>query len=116
MKQLRIYVAGPYSPKNCDLHTAIAIGYRNTENAIEVGIEIIKKGHIPFVPHLSHYIHVNKNCPLNVPWYAIDNSFLEHWANALYYISSSSGADAELVLAQKLGLRIFRNLEEIPNV
>src|SRR3972149_2298987 len=114
MKQLRIYVAGPYSPKNCDLHSAIAIGYRNTEKAIEAGIEILKKGHIVFVPHLSHFMHVNKNCPLNIPWYTVDNSFLEHWAEALYYLSPSTGADAELALAQKLGLKVFYSLEEIP--
>ena len=116
MKQLRIYVAGPYSPKDCDLHSAIAVGYRNTERAIEAGIVILKKGHIPFVPHLSHYIHINKNCPLDIPWYEVDNSFLEHWAEALYYLAPSKGANAELVIAKKLGLKIFYSLEGIPNV
>ncbi len=113
-KRYRIYVAGPYSPKNCDLHTAIAQGYRNTEKAIEVGIELIKKGHLVYIPHLSHFLHINKNCPLNVKWYEFDNSFIDDWANALFYISSSKGADEELKRAKKLGLRIFTVLSEVP--
>jgi hypothetical protein len=111
---LRIYVAGPYSPQNCSLHDAIAIGTRNTEKAIEVGIELIKKGHIVYIPHLSHYVHVNKNCPLDVEWYKFDDSFIENWANTLFYITHSKGADAELELAKKLGLKIFYKLEDVP--
>ena len=113
---LRIYVASAYSPQNCSLHDAIAIGYRNTEKAIECGIELLKKGHYVFVPHLSHYIHINKNCPLDIPWYSVDNSFLEHWANAFFYLSKSNGADAELELAKKLGLEIFYSLDDVPNL
>jgi hypothetical protein len=113
---LRIYVAGAYTPTDCTLHDAIAISSRNVEKAIEVGIELIRKGHVVYVPHLSHYIHMNRNCPLDVKWYEFDNSFIEHWANALYFVSSSKGADAELELAKKKGLKIFYKLEDVPEV
>jgi len=112
----RIYIAGPYSPTNCSLHDAIAIGYRNAEKAIEVATKILKKGHYVFVPHLQHYIHINKNCPLNIKWYQEDNSFLYYWATALFFIGHSFGADKELELAKKLKLKIYYKLEDIPNV
>jgi len=116
VKSLRIYVAGPYSPGECDTHSAVALATRNTESAIEIGIEIFKKGHVAFIPHLSHYVHINKNCPLDLPWYTIDNTFLDNWAEAIYYMSPSKGADAELKRAKDLGLKVFYNLNEIPEM
>jgi len=47
-------------------------------------------------------------------WYEHDNTFINHWAEALYYLAPSKGADAELKLAKKLGLKIFYKLDEVP--
>jgi len=116
---MRIYVAGKYTPQTKDIHTAAQEAAHNVHKAIEVAIELIKKGHFPFVPHLSHYIHIDPSCKEdfgNTFYYDYDNSFLYHWAEALFYIETSHGADAELALAQKLGLRIFFELDEVPEV
>lgn len=118
MEKLRIYIAGPYCPTNCTMHQAAQQAQRNVDKAIEIGNRLIEKGHYVFVPHLSHYIHIHPSCIKDYGewWYEEDNTFLKHWATALYYISSSKGADVELVLAKKLGLKIFYNLGSVPYV
>lgn len=117
-KPLRIYVAGPYCPRNCELHDAARVAQKNTDIAITVGNALIEKGHYIFVPHLSHYLqtHVSAKKDYGFWWYEEDNTFLEHWATALFYISSSYGADSELTLAKKLGLKIFYDLKKVPNI
>ncbi len=118
VKPLRIYIAGPYCPRNCSLHDAVRIAQHNTDKAIEIANALIEKGHYVFVPHLSHYIHTHYSCKRDYGewWYDEDNTFLEHWANALFYLGKSRGVDKELKLAKKLGLRIFYSLEEVPKV
>ena len=119
VKPLRIYVAGPYTPKSKNPHVAIQEVAQNVHKAITVALKLISKGHYPFVPHLSHYIHTNPMCKTDLGqefYYRYDNTFLEYWAEALFFIAPSKGANAELELAKKLGLKIFYNLDEVPEV
>lgn len=113
---MRIYVAAPYSARTKNTHTAVQEVAHNVDKAIRVAIKLIEKGHYPFVPHLSHYIHTNMSCPKDYGdwYYDYDNSFLTHWAEALFYVEPSFGADNELKLAKKLGLEIFFDLDEVP--
>ena len=115
-EKLKIYVAGPYQPKNCSLHDASRVAQRNTDKAIEVGNALIEKGHYPFIPHLSHFIHIHYSCKRDYFewWYEYDNTFLNNWADALFFIAPSHGATNELELAKKLGLKIFYRLSEVP--
>ena len=114
----RIYVAGPYTPQHCDLHDASRIIQHHIDNAIIVGNKLIDKGHYAFVPHLSHYLHIHQSCNNDRGewYYEFDNTFLTHWANALFYISASFGADNELFLAQKLHHKIFYKLSDVPKL
>jgi hypothetical protein len=116
MNPLKIYVAGPYTPKDCSLHDAARISQRNVTEAIKIGNALLAKGHFVFVPHLSHYLHIHESCQIKDAklWYDLDDSFLMDWANALYYISPSWGADRELGWAEAKELRIFKNLSEVP--
>ena len=113
---MRIYIAGPYCPTGTTLHDASRIAQRNVDKAIEIANSLIEKGHDPFVPHLTHYIHTHYSCKRDYGdwWYRHDNTFLEHWAEGLFYICSSKGADLELRLAKELNLKIFYSLEEVP--
>jgi len=119
VKPLRIYVAGPYCPRNCSLHDAPRIAKRNVDRAIEVANALIEKGHYVFVPHLSHYIHIHYSCRRDYGewWYEEDNTFLKYWANAVFIVAveDSVGVRAELELARKLGLKIFHSLDEVPD-
>lgn len=117
MKPLRIYIAGPYCPHNVSLHDAARVTQHNVDKAIEIANALIKKGHYPFVPHLSHYIHIHYSSTgdFQEEWYyKYDISFLKHWANAFFYLFPSPGADKELKIAKELGLKIFYNLMEVP--
>lgn len=114
---MRIYIAGPYTPSSNDKHECIREAAFNVDIAIQVALELIELGHYPFVPHLSHYLHVNPACKRDFGqdfYYQYDNSFLYHWAEALYYIAPSRGADAELELAKILGLEVFYSLDKVP--
>jgi len=118
MKRLHIYVAGPYTPKEpCTLHDASRVAQQNTLKAIKIGNAIFAKGHYAFIPHLSHYTHIN--CERNLGheadfWYQYDLTFLRQWANALFYMSPSYGADIELKEAKRLYYRIFKRIGDIP--
>jgi hypothetical protein len=114
----RIYIAGPYAPRNCSLHQAAQEAQRNVDRAIGAANQLIDYGHFVFVPHLSHFIHIHPSCLRDYGswWYEEDNTFLEHWATALLYLAPSFGADNELDLAQRLGLKIFYHVSEVPDL
>lgn len=109
---LRIYVAGPYTPKEGTLHDAARIAFQNTKKAMLIGNELIYKGHYPYVPHLSHFMQQDMDRDIGDKWYDIDNVWLDR-CEALYYISPSWGADKELERAKKQGLQIFYHLDEV---
>jgi len=116
---MRIYIAGPYNPVNAkNKHEAIQIAAKNVYRAVEAAITLIERGHYPFVPHLTHYIHIHPSCPRDYGewWYEYDMTFLEMWAEALLYLAPSKGADKELEKAKELGLRIFYSIDEVPDI
>ncbi len=110
-KPLLIYVAGPY--------TADDPGQveKNVNRAIDAGIEIFRRGHFPFIPHLTDFVDKRaKESGAPLTW----NDFIawdKPWiskADALLFLGSSPGAELELREADRLGKRIFRAIEEIP--
>ncbi len=113
---LKIYVAGPYSPTSGDLHDAVRKAHQNTLRAIDVGLKLIQKGHLPFIPHLTHFIHIQSDVALPAQFYRnYDLAWLEH-CEALYFIAPSEGANRELERAKERGLRVFTDLVEVPKV
>jgi hypothetical protein len=114
---MTIYIAGPYTPQG-DLHDAARIAHHNVENAIRAGIEVMKRGHIPYIPHLTHFIHLQMRDDEALPkeaWYKFDENW-ESKCNALLYLGRSQGADAELARAKEHGFRIFYSVDEIPDL
>ena len=107
-----IYVAGKYSGKNWGEKQ------RNTDLAIRAGLKIQAKGHYPVIPHYTHYADLMANYlgyEIDYKeWLALDNMIIPK-CDALFHLSHSSGADAERIFAEKLGLQIFNSIEEIPN-
>lgn len=141
-KHLKIYVAGAYLavPKplkvrevgytqqapdeiyNRDqFHKCVRETALNTERAIRTGIEIMKMGHLVFVPHLSHYIHQFSNVEFdNEYWYDFDNQWLD-LCDGLYIVGTagvngtiSKGTIAEIARAEKNGIPVYRKLDDIP--
>ena len=112
-----IYIAGKYN--------APSTGEKlfNTHKAMDVGIEVYKKGHYPIIPHLTHWleerIDYNNEPPReNNYWYGFDNLIIPKCDGILRICKEgeSKGADAEVALAKRLHLHVFDSFEDIPNL
>lgn len=99
-----------------DLHDAVRIAHQNTLNAISVGLGLIEKGHFPFIPHLTHFIHMHSEIALSKTFYRSYDMIWLKFCDALYFIAPSEGANRELRIAEQSGLRIFRRMREVPTV
>lgn len=106
---LVIYVAGKY------WNSTDQGRLDNTNKAIDAGIQILYKCNYAIIPHFGYYIDKRMNQPLkNSDWYVIDNMILLK-ADGLLKISNSIGADAEEQLAKKLGIKVYYEVNDIPN-
>jgi hypothetical protein len=115
---LKIYIAGPYTPKNTSMHYAARIAHDNTVNAINFGIDTVDRGHLPYIPHLSHFMHLYGKETLSYEYYTkADIEWLKDCDAILYYypkIGYSKGADNELKIAIDSGKTVFFTIYEIP--
>src|SRR2546427_474948 len=111
MQPLKIYIAGPYTAPTDDERKA------NVETAIGAAIAIFRKGHAPYIPHLTHFVddYAARNAITftwddymrwDMPWVAA--------CDALLYLKGSRGADLELEVARRFKKQIFMSLDEIP--
>lgn len=107
---MRIYVAGPYSAPTVEGCEA------NTKRAIDAGDEVVKRGHVPFIPHLNHIWDLRAK-EKGVEY---SHAFWLEWClqwlpccDALLFLGHSKGADMELDFAKKAGMQIFYSVDEI---
>lgn len=102
---MKIYVAGPYTKGDTIL---------NIRAAVYAGNYIAYLGHTPFIPHLTAFWHMLiPHDDINF-WYNYDNEWLKACDALLRLEGESTGSDAEVKLAQSLGMTIYRNLFDIP--
>jgi len=82
-----------------------------------VGVELVRMGHVPFVPHLNHYLDAaaiaagHGRLPYET-WLRQDFEWLR-LCDAILYLAPSPGADRELELARAMGLRVFHHVDEV---
>jgi hypothetical protein len=111
-RSMRIYVAGPYTAPSAKGHAI------NTARAIDAGIALFRKGHFPYIPHLTHFVDLRaKRTGVKLRWHdyiAWDMPWLEV-CDGLLYLAASKGADLELEKARNLGKRIFLSIAEVPS-
>lgn len=110
---MKIYIAGPYTASSkADIE-------KNVRDAIDTGIAVLKKGHYPYIPHLTHYVDLrSKQINAGLKWEDYiewDHIWLD-FCDALLYLGQSRGANIELEYAKQSGKKIFYNLNEIPSV
>lgn len=86
----------------------------NVRLACEIGDKILAKGHIPFIPHLSHFWHFLSPKSYD-EWLRIDSAIIPKCDALLRVNGESKGADMEVKLAWGLGIPVYYSLEEIPN-
>lgn len=102
-KSLKVYIAGPYSRPDPD---------NNVWEAIHAGDRVRALGHIPFIPHLSHFWEKQKHHEYEF-WMEYDMEWLKVCDCVLRLPGESSGADREVKWAQEHGLPILYSVEEL---
>src|SRR5713226_9943717 len=106
-QRMKIYVAGPYSSESLDVRL------RNVNRAIDAGLFLLRLGHVPYIPHLTHFVDERAaETGVAMRWADYIDWDLE-WlrcCDALLFLGQSKGANIELYEAQQLGKIIFRSL------
>ena len=103
---MRIYIAGPYSKGD------VAV---NVREAIAAGDLMLRKGHTPYVPHLTHFWHMLYPHEYH-KWLAYDKEWLR-LCNAVWRIPGESpGADEEVSLANSLNIPVYYSYGEINDI
>ena len=106
---MKFFISGPYTAS----HPREVL--KNVNIAIDIGIELMKKGHAVYIPHLTHYIHLRPNCPFEYEEYLYNDIEFLKVCDALFFINHSNGADKELKLASKMKKKIYYDLKEVSN-
>lgn len=101
----KIYVAGPYTKGDVE---------KNVRNAIKAANKLADLGFAPFVPHLTHFWHLQFPRSYDF-WLDLDNQFLPHCDCLLRLPGESSGAEKEVALAERLGIPVFNDIIELSN-
>ena len=114
---MKIYVTYPYGRRKSLTEEQCEA---NVQGAIGVARQLIKKGHIPFVPNLYHYVHKGWEETLNEDAWLTE--ILLPWiesCDALYYDltvnKGSEGCRIERQVAHDLGKEIFYDMEDVPD-
>ena len=101
-----IYISAPYT---------LGDTAENVRNACLAGDEILRKGHVPFIPCLSHLWHLISPKP-HQDWMDIDLALLPRMDAVLRLPGISRGADNEVALAKSLNLPVYYSLGEIKGI
>ena len=109
-RALRVYVAGPYTA------TGAREVEQNVNRAIDAGLELLRQGHTPFIPHLTHFVELRaKKRRIQVAWEDYiewDRAWLGA-CDAVLCLGPSRGVDIEMERAAELGLPIFKDIAAV---
>lgn len=101
---MRVYIAGPYSKGDVA---------ENVRAALDAADEVVARGHIPYVPHLTHFWHILRPRPYRW-WMAYDNVWLLCCDALLRLPGDSTGADEEVLVAKEHDIPIFWSVDDLP--
>jgi len=88
----------------------------NVRQAIHAGNLVAERGHIPFIPHLTHFWHLlTPHEDINF-WYRYDIEWLKLCHALLRLEGESKGADEKERIAREMGIPIFTNVFSIPMI
>ena len=99
---MRVYIAGPYTKGD------VAV---NVRNAILAADAVLGAGHVPFLPHLTHFWHLVCPGPYE-QWTKLDLEWLPFCEAFIRLPGESSGSDAEVGVASALGMPVYYSVEE----
>jgi hypothetical protein len=105
----RVYIAGPISK---------GVLADNIAKACQAGIQLMRLGYAPLVPHLTCYY--GGDTPETLPcgttaedWHGIDLPWVSVASAVLRLPGSSVGADLEVSHAVKLGIPVYFSVKEL---
>ena len=98
---MRVYVAGPYTKGDVEA---------NVRAAIAAGDQLANAGHVPFIPHLTHYWDALHPHPWTF-WMDQDFVWLRQCEALVRLPGASKGADMEVADAVKVGIPVFLSVE-----
>ena len=108
-----VFVTGPYSAP-----TTAGIG-ANIRRAIDIGRRLFQKGYYPIVPHLlvREYYEYGSKSPIfgYEPLMEYTMAIVQKCDILLLY-ESSPGADRERRLAESLGIPVYFDVDELPDL
>ena len=99
----RVFVSGPYSSDPLE----------NTNKAIDAAEQVAQRGHIPYIPHLSHYWDARHKHTYRF-WMDYDSLWLRMCDCILRLPGESHGADEEVALAEELGIVVLHDITQLP--
>jgi hypothetical protein len=103
IRLIRVYIAGPYTAPDPAV---------NVRKAMEAAMQCIDDGLAPFVPHLSHFLHMHAPRDYET-WMTLDFAWLEACDAVWRLPGPSAGADREVTLAQTYGIPVFTSYAEL---
>ncbi len=111
---MRIYVAHNYGRRR---GLSLEALQRNVNASIKIGLELIEKGHNPFIPNLYHYVHLMSNGTIGEDtFFALVSEWVK-FSEALFVGSKPSGGKSgvqdEINIAKEIGIPIYYSLEEV---
>lgn len=101
----RVYIAGPIT--RTDYYGS---QFANVRAGIRAGERLLAAGHAPYVPHLN-FIWEMMHPHETHHWYALDNKWIEVCDALVRLPGDSPGADAEVALAERLGIPVYQGVE-----
>jgi hypothetical protein len=103
MKNLKVYIAGPYTQGDPAVNVA---------NAVRAADELLRAGFIPYIPHLTHFWHM-MHPHLYEDWIKLDLEWLKVCNIMVRLPGASPGADIEEKEARKLLIGVYTVEEAI---
>lgn len=100
-----VYIASPYTKPEGKQE-------ENTLESFRIASELIDLGFTPYAPLWSHYLDIHHPKDYKT-WLDLDFEWLEKCDCVLRLPGESSGADQEVKLAEKLGIPVFYDVEEL---
>jgi len=105
-RRKRIYIAAPYAKGDVA---------ENVRRAILAADELLRAGHIPFCPHLSHFWHLLCPKPRDL-WLGYGLEWLAACDALVRLPGESEGADAEVAAARAWGIPVYGSVAELLEV
>lgn len=105
-RRTRIYIAGPMLTSGNP--------YQNVRDGIRAGTILMKRGYVPFIPHLTAVWEIAAPEDFTYEdWLSMDFEYIGMADALLRLPGDSRGADREIAEARRLGIPVYYSLDTL---